>query len=211
MPTIANRSPYRVSLKTRPDLAKRFPFSKQAEARAYLETLRSEHPKAVLTWASKTLRIPLNPSPMYGVRRPKYFNERDRRLQEHTDEKNRLLEAAREEDRLQPPEKALEGHLATTRQETARFKASTRTRRIAKAREMALQTIGNELFVIPLFETLLEFLLATAARRSEALALLWTQTFLDAQTAFFPDTKNGRSRTVPLRHLEGFTRDGLFA
>jgi hypothetical protein len=38
----------------------------------------------VLTWASKTLRIPLNPSPMYGVRRPMYFNERDRRLQEHT-------------------------------------------------------------------------------------------------------------------------------
>jgi hypothetical protein len=35
----------------------------------------------VLTWATKTLRIPLNPSPMYGVRRPKYFNARDRRLQ----------------------------------------------------------------------------------------------------------------------------------
>jgi hypothetical protein len=120
---------------------------------------------------------------MYGVRRPKYFNERDRRLQEHTDEKNRLLEAAREEDRLQSLEKALEGHLATTRQETARLKASTRTRRIAKAREAALQTIGNDLVVIPLFETLLEFLLATAARRSEALALIWTQTFLDAQTA----------------------------
>jgi hypothetical protein len=47
---------------------------------------------------------------MYGARRPKYFNERDRRLQEHTDEKNRLLEAAREEDRLQSLEKALEGH-----------------------------------------------------------------------------------------------------
>jgi integrase len=153
----------------------------------------------VLTWASKTLRIPLNPSPMYGVRRPKYFNERDRRLQEHTDEKNRLLAAAREEDRLQSLEKALEGHLATTRHEAARFKASTRTRRIAKARAAALQTIGNNVAVVPIFETLLEFLLATAARRSEALALLWTQTFLDAQTAFFPDTKNGRSRTVPLR------------
>ena len=54
----------------------------------------------VFTWASRTLRIPLNPNPMYGVRRPKYFNERDRRLQEHTDERNRLIEAAREEDRL---------------------------------------------------------------------------------------------------------------
>jgi integrase len=367
MPAIANRSPYWVSVKNRPDLAKRFPFSKRAEARAYLETLRSEHPKAlltqgenkllvrirnrghadvtfkatsyaeaeqailrieserrvglfidysraqkttlaklferyiqeecpkhkgcaietytlkgflsdsrnelaealaererslaaghaapiitarriprlglkwlhkplaqvlptdveeyihdrldqeinpatvdreldlisqVLTWASKTLRIPLNPSPMYGVRRPKYFNERDRRLQEHTNEKDRLLDAAREEDRLQSLEIALEGHLATTRQETARLKASSRMRRIAKARESALETIGSDFVVVPLFETLLEFLLATAARRGEALALLWTQTFLDAQTAFFPDTKNGRSRTVPVRrHL----------
>lgn len=287
MPTIANRSPYRVSVKTRPDLAMRFPFSKKAEARAYLETLRREYPNAVLTqgenkllvrirnrghaditfkatsyteaeqailrieserrvglfidysraqkttlaklferyiqeecpkhkgcaietytlqgfladgrnelaealaererslaagqpaptiaarriprrglkwlhkplaqvlptdieeyihdrldqdinpatvdreldlisqvltWASKTLRIPLNPSPMYGVRRPKYFNERDRRLQEHTNEKDRLLQAAREEDRLQSLEKALEKDLATTRRETARFK-----------------------------------------------------------------------------------------
>jgi hypothetical protein len=81
---------------------------------------------------------------MYGVRRPKYFNERDRGLQEHTDEKNRLLEAAREEDRLQSLEIALEGPLATTRQETARLKASTRTRRIAKARESALETIGSD-------------------------------------------------------------------
>jgi integrase len=91
----------------------------------------------------------------------------------------------------------------TTRQETAQLKASTRTRRIAKAHEAALQAIGSDFAVIPLFETLLEFLLATAARRSEALALLWTQTFPDAQTAFFfPDTKNGRSPTVPLRpHL----------
>jgi hypothetical protein len=59
---------------------------------------------------------------MYGVRRPKYFNERDRRLQEHTNEKDRLLQAAREEDRLQSLEKALEKDLATTRRETARFK-----------------------------------------------------------------------------------------
>ena len=57
MPTIANRSPYRVSVKTRPDLAKRFPFSKQAEARAYRETLRSEHPKAVLTQGENKLLV----------------------------------------------------------------------------------------------------------------------------------------------------------
>jgi integrase len=138
---------------------------------------------------------------MYGVRRPKYFNERDRRLQEHTDEKNRLLEAAREEDRLQSLEIALEGRLATTRLESARLKASSRTRRIAKARESALETIGSDFAVVPHFETLLEFLLATAARRSEALALLWTQTFLDAQTAFFPAATARRSRArIPFAH-----------
>jgi integrase len=131
---------------------------------------------------------------------PKYFNERDRRLQEHTDERSRLLEAAREEDRLQSQEKALEGHLANARQEAARLpNSSARKRHIAKAREAALRVIGSNLVIVPLFETLLELLLATAARRSEALALLWTQTFLEARTAFFPDTKNGRSRSVPLR------------
>jgi hypothetical protein len=57
MPTIANRSPYRVGVKTRPDLAKLFPFSKQAEARAYLQTLRSEHPKAVLTQGENKLLV----------------------------------------------------------------------------------------------------------------------------------------------------------
>ena len=154
----------------------------------------------VLTWTTKTLRIPLNPSPMYGVRRPKYFNERDRRLQEHMEERSRLLEAAREEDRLQSQEKAIEEHLANARQEAARLpNSSARKRYIAKAREAASRVVGRNLVIVPLFETLLEFLLATAARRSEALALPWTQTFLEARTAFFPDTKNGRSRSVPLR------------
>jgi hypothetical protein len=57
MPTIANRPPYRVSVKARPDLARRFPFTKRAEPRAYLETLRSEHPKAVLTQGESKLFV----------------------------------------------------------------------------------------------------------------------------------------------------------
>ena len=39
MPAIANRSPYWVSVKNRPDLAKRFSFTKQADARARSESL----------------------------------------------------------------------------------------------------------------------------------------------------------------------------
>jgi hypothetical protein len=46
-----------VSAKTRPDLAKCFPFTKHAEARTYLETLRSEHPKAVLTQGENKLLV----------------------------------------------------------------------------------------------------------------------------------------------------------
>ena len=34
----------------------------------------------IIHWARKTLRIHLHESPMYGVRRPRYFNERDQRL-----------------------------------------------------------------------------------------------------------------------------------
>lgn len=40
--------------------------------------------------------------------------------------------------------------------------------------------------------------LETAMRRGEVLSLRWENLDLTSQTAFLPDTKNGRSRTVPL-------------
>jgi hypothetical protein len=55
--------------------------------------------------ASKGWRIHMDLSPMDGVKRPKYFNERDRRLK--GDEELRLLEAARKEDQMA----SLEAHV----------------------------------------------------------------------------------------------------
>jgi hypothetical protein len=60
----------------------------------------------VISWAVKTLRIELHRSPLLGVERPRYCNERDRRLK--VEEEQRLFAAAREEDRLLAPELALE-------------------------------------------------------------------------------------------------------
>lgn len=69
----------------------------------------------VITWTKKTLRIHLEPSPLYGVRRPRYFNERDRRLQEFLQKEHRLFASAREEDRLQAHERAIQERLAPVR------------------------------------------------------------------------------------------------
>jgi hypothetical protein len=52
---------------------------------------------AVCRMAIDTWRIHVVKSPMDGVRRPRYYNERDRRLK--GDEEERLLSAAYEEDR----------------------------------------------------------------------------------------------------------------
>lgn len=41
--------------------------------------------------------------------------------------------------------------------------------------------------------------LMTGARRSETLTLTWSNVNLDAQTAYLPETKNGRARKLPLR------------
>jgi len=53
---------------------------------------------SVYTRARKGWRIHMDLSPLEGVKRPRYFNERDRRLK--GDEEFRLLEAARREDQM---------------------------------------------------------------------------------------------------------------
>lgn len=52
---------------------------------------------------------------------------------------------------------------------------------------------------VPMFETLVHFQLMTGARRGETLALTWANVDLEQQTAFLPETKNGRPRKLPLR------------
>lgn len=149
----------------------------------------------VISWTTKTLRMHINISPLVGVHRPRYFNERSRRLT--ADEERRLFEAAREEDRLLAPELKLD----TFRAQVAAIPdvhLSTRKRRLRELRdEIASGAIAAP--VIPWFETFLKFLLLTAARRSEAAALEWADVDYAAASAYLPDSKNGRPRYLMLR------------
>jgi hypothetical protein len=105
----------------------------------------------VISWTQKTLRIHLAQSPMYGVRRPRYFNERNRRLL--GDEQQRLIEAAREEDRLQARERAIKARIEPARSEAMQMQeAWNRKRHIARARRAAEESIGNSFPVVPMFE-----------------------------------------------------------
>lgn len=135
--------------------------------------------------------------PMEGVRRPKYFNERERRLADG--EEARLIEHAREEDRLRSVALELERLMAPFREKAAALgSASARKRSLAAARAQLLMLPRECHTHVPLYETLIRFLLGSAARRSEALNLTWARLDFDARTAYFPETKNGRPRTVPL-------------
>jgi integrase len=152
---------------------------------------------AVVNWAIDVLKIHVGSNPMKGVRRPKYFNERDRRLSE--EEKERLFEAARAEDRAQSPDLYMQHRLESVRVEARKLPNLTaRKRFIAAARQRIAGETGGVYPHLPLFEALLAFLLTSAARRGEALKLPWDQLDLDAQTALFKETKNGTNRTVPL-------------
>lgn len=101
----------------------------------------------VLNYAHDVWKIAPAESPMDGLRRPKYFNERDRRLK--GDEEARLLAAAHADE--------------------------------------------NE-FIEPAIILAIE----TAMRRGELLSLTIENIFFEERYAYLPDTKNGRSRKVPL-------------
>lgn len=70
---------------------------------------------AVCNHAIESMRITVNVHPMLGSRRPKFDNERDRRLR--GDEEERLMTAAYEEDRRRGIEAYLEGLMSLERVE----------------------------------------------------------------------------------------------
>lgn len=157
-----------------------------------------DHLSSIINWSIKYKRIHLNCSPMVGVRRPKYYNERDRLLAD--DERERLLAAARDEDRSISPDLWVELHLAPARASALGLpNASARKRFIATERAKIVESFSGQYPTVRLLETLIVFLLATAARRGEALALTWSNVDLIKREAFLPTTKNGRARTLPLR------------
>lgn len=153
---------------------------------------------AICRIAINTWRIHVVKNPMDGVRRPRYFNERDRRLR--SGEEARLLTAARAEDRERSIACRLE-ELVATAKEDAHAQSTTYARKaiIKSARTASLDEARQSFQPVPLLETLIQFLLMTAARRSEALNLTWNCIDFDERTAFLPETKNGRPRKLPLR------------
>ena len=169
---------------------------------------------AVCHLAIDTWRIHVLKNPMDGVRRPRYYNERDRRLS--LDEEARLLDAARDEDREQAIGRRLEELMQDERQEADNAATTYGRKQIIKdARRHHLREAEDTCVHLPLFETFIQFQLMTGARRGETLALNWSNVNLDTQTAYLPETKNGRARKLPLRRdlvemLRKLPRNGDF-
>ncbi|RRS01063.1 site-specific integrase [Aquabacterium soli] len=101
------------------------------------------------------------------------------------------MAAAHQEDHLWT-ERSLGQQLFDDQQSTTKYQR-------LKARAEARKIVSSETCHVPMFASFIQFQLMTAARRSETLKLKWNQVDLDRQTAFLPETKNGRPRTLPLR------------
>lgn len=153
---------------------------------------------AVCNIAIDTWRIYVQKSPMAGVRRPRYYNERDRRLK--PDEEERLLRAAYDADRERSIDLRLEQLMSQERSQANDAATVYRRKQVIKgARRRYKEEAENTYEHIPLLETFVHFQLMAGARRGETLALTWAHVDLDAQTAYLPETKNGRARKLPLR------------
>jgi len=154
---------------------------------------------AVFNRATASWGYHLEKSPMTGVRRPKYFNERDRRLQD--DEEARLLDQARREDQLRSMELRVTELVAAELLSAAQLPTHYGRNEARKsAYEVARRKAISDGFAhIPFYETFIQFQLATAARRGEALGLFWTQVNFTKQTAYLPAPKNGKPRNLIVR------------
>jgi integrase len=153
--------------------------------------------KAIFQVVTKVWDYSLAKNPMDAVRRPKYFNERDRRIS--ADEERRLLDAlstldferAVEVRLTRLADEALAGQSFTSK--SARKKVLAKVR--AELRPLAEETAE----VVPYLECFYQFQVCTAARRAETMGLPWEYIDFEAQTAFLPETKNGRPRKLALR------------
>lgn len=144
--------------------------------------------------AMKTWRIHILQPPMDGVKRPQYFNERDRRLK--PGEEDRLLSAAIDEDEKWSQTFCHDQLVASELQD---IKGGPTRYRFWQTRKQLLNEAQATWIHIPMYECFVQFQLMTGARRGESLSLLWANVDLDSQTAFLPETKNGRPRKLPLR------------
>jgi len=153
---------------------------------------------AVCHTAIDSWRIPVAKSPMDGVRRPKYFNERDRRLK--GTEEERLLNAVYDEDAQTAIKARLEVLMDAERKLSTAARTTYRRKTIVKAaRERYLAEAESTYTHVPWMEAFVQFQLMTGARLSETLSLRRADIDFDDQTAFIAETKNGRPRKLALR------------
>lgn len=158
-----------------------------------LDSLRS-----VFSVATKVWKYRLTENPMDGVRRPRYFNERDRRLKGN--ERERLMEAAVWEDTQRSIELRAEEFMREKR-DAARSLGTVYAKKqlikmaLADARAQAEHDHPH----IPLYEAYIDFQIMTAARRGESLNLEWSNVDFERRSAHLAETKNGLPRDLVLR------------
>ncbi|MYM30625.1 tyrosine-type recombinase/integrase [Duganella sp. CY15W] len=154
--------------------------------------------RAVFTVATKVWKYRLVENPMEAVRRPKYFNERDRRLKQ--DEHQRLLDSAFEEDKKRSVDLRVEELMALDREAAQHLPTKYKKKLLVKAALEQCRKVAEQNYIhIPLFETFVNFQIMTAARRGEALQLNWADVDFEKRSAYIAETKNGQPRSLPLR------------
>lgn len=166
-----------------------------------IDILKSVFKVAITVWD-----YTLAKNPMDAVRRPNYFNERDRRITR--DEEGALVQALASLDRERAVEERLK-ELADEALAGQHFTSnSARKKVLADVRKTLQRLAEDSATVIPYLETFYHFQVMTAGRRGETLGLTWNRIDFDAGTAFLPETKNGRARKLSLRsHLMALLKE----
>ena len=140
---------------------------------------------------------PLVKNPMDAVRRPRYFNERDRRIS--AQEETALLRALGQLDEQRAVEARLR-ELAEAEFLDQEFSSASARKKSLAALRAQLRPMAEETApVVPYLQVFYAFQVMTAARRGETLGLTWARIDFEAKTAFLPETKNGRPRKLALR------------
>lgn len=166
-----------------------------------IDILKSVFKVALTVWD-----YTLAKNPMDAVRRPKYFNERDRRIT--CKEEGALIQALAALDRERAVEDRLK-ELADAALANQPFTSnSARKKVLAEVRKQLMLQAEESATVTPYLEAFYHFQVMTAARRGETLGLTWDRIDVEAGTAFLPETKNGRARKLSVRtHLMALLKE----
>lgn len=153
--------------------------------------------KDVFKVATEVWDYPLAKNPMDAVRRPKYFNERDRRISPK--EEAALLQALGQVEEQRAVERRLRELVDADLPDQKYSSASARQRARAAMRAQMRTAAEESAEFVPYLQVFYAFQVMTAARRGETLGLTWDRIDFEAKTAFLPETKNGRARKLALR------------